>query len=34
MQPLDRYPPRWLVNEFPSEEQIARMRPEDWLKKE
>lgn len=34
MQPLDRYPPRWLVDEFPSEEEIARLRPENWLKQD
>lgn len=32
MQPMDRYPPRWLVAEFPSPEQIARMQPENWVK--
>jgi hypothetical protein len=33
MTPLDCYPQRWLVDSFPTPEQIARMQPEDWLKK-
>ena len=30
LTPLDYFPPRWFVDEFPSDEQIAEMKPEDW----
>jgi uncharacterized protein YtpQ (UPF0354 family) len=30
MIPLDCYPPRWSVDDFPSEAEIAQMGPENW----
>lgn len=32
MTPLDCYPPRWLVEDFPSRDQIEKMSPEQWAK--
>ena len=32
MTPLDCYPPRWLVEDFPSKDQIEKMSPEQWAK--
>lgn len=32
MTPLDYYPPRWLVEDFPSMDQIEKMCPEQWAK--
>jgi uncharacterized protein YtpQ (UPF0354 family) len=32
MKPLDYYPPRFLVDGFPTNEQIANMQPEIWSK--
>ncbi|HEY1603529.1 MAG TPA: hypothetical protein VGG64_28270 [Pirellulales bacterium] len=32
MKPLDLYPPRWAVDDFPSEEQFGQMAVEDWSK--
>ena len=32
MEPEDCYPPRWLVEDFPSEEQIAEAGAEEWKK--
>ena len=32
LEPLDCYPPRWLVETFPSPDEIAEMQPEDWSK--
>lgn len=32
MQPLQYFPPRFFVDDFPSEEQIAQMEAEDWTK--
>jgi hypothetical protein len=30
MKPLDCYPPRWFVNEFPSPEQVEQLNALDW----
>lgn len=30
MAPLDCYPPRWLVDGFPSRDEIEKMGPENW----
>ena len=30
MAPLDCYPPRWLVDDFPSRAEIEKMSPEQW----
>jgi hypothetical protein len=32
MQPLEMYPPRWLVDDFPTPEQVEQMQGEDWSK--
>jgi hypothetical protein len=32
LAPLDCYPPRWLVEDFPSRDQIEKMSPEQWAK--
>ena len=31
MTPLECYPPRWLVDDFPSREEIEKMSPEKWV---
>jgi uncharacterized protein YtpQ (UPF0354 family) len=30
MAPLDCYPPRWMVDGFPSKDEIEKMSPENW----
>jgi hypothetical protein len=32
MRPLEMYPPRWLVEDFPTPEQVEAMQGEDWSK--
>jgi hypothetical protein len=30
MEPLDYYPPRWSVEQFPTKEQLQKMGAEGW----
>jgi hypothetical protein len=30
LKALDCYPPRWIVDEFPSAEEIEQMQSQDW----
>ena len=30
MTPLDHYPPRWFVDDFPTPQEIERLQPENW----
>ena len=34
MEPEDCYPPRWLVGDFPSDDQIEETGAEEWSRKE